>query len=121
MSMIESRLIGLSDEVALERQAGVEDLHIGWQVEEESQQQPDPDGRIHIAPVVRWKQDGVIHRHVPVLGFREDPAPEAKLRRFFGLPDLQRYVIDREKLLADIEESMSAGPALAARSRIGAA
>ncbi|MDX1588801.1 MAG: hypothetical protein R3296_07670 [Oleiphilaceae bacterium] len=104
--MIEKRLIGLSDEVALERRLGIQDLHIGWQVEEDRQYQADPEGRVHIAPVVRWKYTGTQQRLVPALSFREDNNPETRLRRFFGLFAPTRYRIDGERLLKDIERDI---------------
>lgn len=106
MSMIEKRLIGLSDEVGLERRLGIHDLHIGWQVEEDRQYQADPEGRVHIAPVVRWKyQDRQCHV-VPALSFQPDNNPEVRLRRFFGLSAPTAYRIDGERLLQDIERDI---------------
>ncbi|TVP53670.1 MAG: hypothetical protein EA349_13360 [Halomonadaceae bacterium] len=103
MSMIEKRLIGLSDEVALERRLGIKDLHIGWQVEGERQYQADPEGRMHIAPVIRFQSQDRVHRVVPVLRFLPDNNPEVKLRRFFGLTASTPFRIDGERLLQDIE------------------
>ena len=105
MSLVETRLIGLSDELQIERRSGVCDLHIGWQREDELQHQFDPSGGVHLAPVVRWYCNGKRYRHVPQLKFSSWKL-DSKLGRMLRLPARSGYQIDRDALIRDIESAI---------------
>lgn len=88
MSISSNRIIGLTEELLIEQSCNVVDLHVGWQNEYEAQQQKDPSGHYHRAPVVTWQRDGITYQFVPTLRFRE---------RHSG------YDVDADRLVADIK------------------
>ncbi|MDY6797571.1 MAG: hypothetical protein SVX28_02295 [Pseudomonadota bacterium] len=106
MSSNSNRLIGLTQERAIEENTGVTDLHIGWQDEYSAQRQQDPAGHTHQAPVVTWKRDGVTYQYVPTLPFRVNVTETPWLRRVLGLQEEPSYLVDGERLIADIEQQL---------------
>ena len=107
MSLHTNRLIGLTQERAMEVKTGVTDLHIGWQNEFEQQQQKDPSGHNHRAPVVTWKRDGVTYQFVPTLEFRVNVTETLWIRRILGLTDDPDFLVDSESLAAAIEAQLT--------------
>ncbi len=91
MSISSNRIIGLTQELAIEQACNVVDLHIGWQNEYEAQQQKDPSGHYHRAPVVTWQRDGITYQFVPTLAFE---------------PAAKGYAVNADKLVADIETQL---------------
>ena len=106
MSSNSNRLIGLTQERAIEENTGVSDLHIGWQDEYSVQRQQDPAGHVHHAPVVTWKRDGVTYQYVPTLPFRVNVTETPWLRRVLGLQEDPSYLVDGDSLMADIEQQL---------------
>lgn len=106
MSSNSNRLIGLTQERAIEENTGVTDLHIGWQDEYSVQRQQDPAGHTHQAPVVTWKRDGITYQYVPTLPFRVNVTETPWLRRVLGLQEEPSYLVDSERLIADIEQQL---------------
>ncbi|MDX1457820.1 MAG: hypothetical protein R3276_09535 [Marinobacter sp.] len=91
MGITSNRIIGLTQELSLEKSCNVVDLHVGWQNEYEAQQQKDSNGHNHRAPVVTWQRDGVTYQFVPTLTFEQTA---------------KGYVVDADRLIADIEEQL---------------
>ncbi|KEF30971.1 hypothetical protein D777_02124 [Marinobacter nitratireducens] len=106
MTFINPRLIGLTQERAIEDNTGVDDLHIGWQNEFASQVQKDPMGNTHRAPVVRWVQDGEHHYFVPRLSFSLNVTETPWLRKILGLENEPTYTIDTAALIKTIERKL---------------
>lgn len=106
MSLHTNRLIGLTQERAMEVKTGVTDLHIGWQNEFAQQQQKDPAGHNHRAPVVTWKRDGVTYQFVPTLEFRVNVTETLWIRRILGLIDDPDFLVDSDSLAAAIEAQL---------------
>lgn len=98
MSSNTARLIGLTQERAMEENTSVTDLHIGWQREYAQQQQRDPAGHLHRAPVVTWKREGVTYQFVPKLEFRVNVTETVWIRRVLGLIDDPEFLVDGEAL-----------------------
>ncbi|MGM0769109.1 MAG: hypothetical protein ACQEV6_13885 [Pseudomonadota bacterium] len=107
MSINTNRLIGLTQERAMEEKTGVTDLHIGWQREFGQQQQKDPSGHIHRAPVVTWKREGVTYQFVPTLEFRVNVTETLWIRRVLGLTDDPQFLVDSEALARAIEAQLT--------------
>lgn len=107
MSINANRLIGLTQERAMEEKTGVADLHIGWQREYEQQQQKDPSGHTHRAPVVTWTRKGVAYQFVPRLEFRVNVTETPWIRRVLGLTDDPRFLVDSEALARAIEAELT--------------
>ncbi|KAA1171911.1 hypothetical protein FWJ25_14850 [Marinobacter salinexigens] len=106
MSFINPRLIGLTQERAIEENTGVSDLHVGWQNEFASQVQSDPMGNSHCAPVIRWQQEGEIRYFVPRLSFTQNVTETPWLRQILGLDDEPGYVVDEAALIKAIERKL---------------
>ncbi|MEX2476723.1 hypothetical protein [Marinobacter sp.] len=106
MSMNTHRLIGLTQERAMEEKTGVTDLHIGWQYEYAQQQQKDPSGHNHQAPVVTWKREGVTYQCVPRLAFRVNVTETPWIRRVLGLTDDPDFLVDTEALTHAVETQL---------------
>lgn len=88
MSISSNRIIGLTQELLIEQSCNVVDLHVGWQNEYEAQQQKDPAGHHHRAPVVTWQRDGITYQFVPTLRFQATN---------------KGYAVDADRLVADIK------------------
>ncbi len=110
MGMVTERLIGLTQERAIEERTGVTDLHIGWQREYAQQDQRDPCGHLHRAPVVTWQYNGALCQYVPRLAFRPNLAETAWIRRLLCLEHEAEFRIDSEALAADIESMLLRTP-----------
>lgn len=106
MSINTNRLIGLTQERAIELKTGVTDLHVGWQNEYSQQEQKDPAGHIHRAPVVTWKKDDVTYQFVPRLVFRVNVTETPWIRRVLGMTDDPAYIVDKEELTTAIEHQL---------------
>ncbi len=106
MSITTNRLIGLTQERAMEIKAGVTDLHIGWQSEYSQQEQRDPAGHLHRAPVVTWKKGDVTYQFVPKLAFRVNVTETPWIRRVLGITDDPAYIVDGAELAAAIEKQL---------------
>ena len=106
MSINTNRLIGLTQERAMEINTGVTDLHIGWQNEYSQQEQRDPAGHLHRAPVVTWKKDDVTYQFVPRLTFRVNVTETPWIRRVLGLTDDPAYIVDGAELATAIEKQL---------------
>ncbi|MDX1457727.1 MAG: hypothetical protein R3276_09065 [Marinobacter sp.] len=109
MSISTIRLIGLSEEKEMNRRTGVDDLHIGWQMERSEQVQKAPDGRSVRAPVVTWWIGGVSEQFVPTLRFVRTESQSRSLARLFGHADEQTWTVDVDALKQDIEEQLFTG------------
>ncbi|MDX1754739.1 MAG: hypothetical protein R3175_01635 [Marinobacter sp.] len=106
MSISTIRLIGLSEEKDMNRRTGVDELHIGWQMECAEQVQKAPDGQSVRAPVVTWWLGGVREQFVPTLQFVRTESQSRSLARLFGHADEQTWTVDVDTLKRDIEEQL---------------
>lgn len=102
MAIVINRVMGLTEERKLEQKYGVSDLHISWREDVAGQRQSDPNGQVHLAPLVTWGRDGVTCRYVPELRFRIEFRPLSSVLRQFGLEAEQYFVIDAVELSRDI-------------------
>ncbi|MCH8498745.1 MAG: hypothetical protein LAT63_09725 [Marinobacter sp.] len=110
MTLVIERAVGLSEERELEMKTGVDDLVIHWLSEFDEQKQLDPAGHYHLAPVVRWREDGQQRHWIPGLTFQADVTHLPWLRKLLGLKDQPHYHIDQVVLMQNIEKAlMSSG------------
>ncbi|WP_111496336.1 MULTISPECIES: hypothetical protein [Marinobacter] len=102
MSVMIQRVIGLTEERQLEDLFAVRDLHISWRDDLSAQHQRDPDGRLHLAPMVTWTAHGEHYRFIPWLRFRIAFRTLPSILRQLGWRSEHYFAIDPDALLSDI-------------------
>lgn len=107
MSSHFNRAIGLTREKEIEEECSVTDLHIGWHLESDHQDQVGPDGEHYRAPLVSWIADDRRQTFVPVLQFVENTDKLAWIKELLSIDFDPQYTIDVQQLEQDIKKKLT--------------
>ncbi|MHA7925062.1 MAG: hypothetical protein ACX936_07670 [Marinobacter sp.] len=107
MSTNFNRAIGLTREKEIEEACGVMDLHIGWHLETDQQDQVGPDGEHYRAPLVSWVINDNRQTFVPVLQFVENTDKLAWIKELLSIDFDPQYTIDVQQLEQDIKAQLN--------------
>lgn len=102
-----NRVIGLTREKEIEEECSVKDLHIGWHLETDEQDQIGPDGEHYRAPLVSWLNNNGRKTFVPVLQFVENTDKLAWIKELLNIDFDPKYTIDVAQLEHDIKVQLN--------------